>query len=170
MHAEVVELMRGQLQRLGIFRQSGHEHLSGSLVIPIVSAHDVVQGLYGRKITAGLREGPSRIDASLGQTTASSWRRSLGLRDACMTAGTRCTSGRALEHLKHFSYLVARPLQPTVGHIDFPVLRSLEAAHVAGGGLFSHMFIVTNARYLGDAEASIYSYGVTTDPGHSIRR
>ena len=30
--------MRGRLQRLGIFRESGHEHFNGSLVIPVFNA------------------------------------------------------------------------------------------------------------------------------------
>jgi DNA primase len=49
--------LRGRLQRLGVLRESGHEHLSGSLVIPVLDqAGDPVQ-LYGRKITRNLRPG-----------------------------------------------------------------------------------------------------------------
>jgi DNA primase len=49
--------MRGRLQELGVIRESGHEHFSGSLVIPIISAGGDVLGLYGRKITPNLRDG-----------------------------------------------------------------------------------------------------------------
>lgn len=49
--------MRGRLQALGVIRESGHEHLTGSLVIPIISASGEVLGMYGRKITQNLRDG-----------------------------------------------------------------------------------------------------------------
>ena len=50
--------LRGRLQRLGILRaESGHEHMNGSIVVPIFSLAGDVLGMYGRKITPGLREG-----------------------------------------------------------------------------------------------------------------
>ncbi len=49
--------IRGRLQKLGILRESGHEHLNGSLVIPVFDAQGNVAELYGRKITPGLRKG-----------------------------------------------------------------------------------------------------------------
>ena len=49
--------MRGRLQRLGILRESGHEHFNGSIVVPIFSLAGDVLGMYGRKITPNLREG-----------------------------------------------------------------------------------------------------------------
>jgi DNA primase len=49
--------MRGRLQRLGILRESGHEHFNGSVVIPVFDLAGNVLGMYGRKITPGLREG-----------------------------------------------------------------------------------------------------------------
>ena len=49
--------MRGRLQTLGVLRESGHEHFNGSIVIPIFSLSGDVLGMYGRKITPGLREG-----------------------------------------------------------------------------------------------------------------
>jgi len=48
---------RGQLQRLGVLRESGHEHLNGSLVIPIIDEQGRVTEMYGRKINDNLREG-----------------------------------------------------------------------------------------------------------------
>ena len=48
--------LRGQLQRLGLYRESGHEHFSGSLVVPIVN-NDQVLEVYGRKINDHLRKG-----------------------------------------------------------------------------------------------------------------
>ena len=49
--------MRGRLQRLGVYRESGHEHFNGSVVIPIFDATGAVVEMYGRKITPNLREG-----------------------------------------------------------------------------------------------------------------
>ncbi|WP_080507505.1 CHC2 zinc finger domain-containing protein [Bryobacter aggregatus] len=50
--------LRGRLQRLGILRaESGHEHMNGSVVFPFFSLAGEVLGMYGRKITLGLREG-----------------------------------------------------------------------------------------------------------------
>ena len=50
--------LRGRLERLGILRaESGHEHFNGSVVFPIIDATGDVLGMYGRKITPGLREG-----------------------------------------------------------------------------------------------------------------
>lgn len=49
--------MRGRLWRLGVFRASGHEHLTGSLVVPVIGADGIVTELYGRKIRDDLRPG-----------------------------------------------------------------------------------------------------------------
>jgi len=49
--------MRGRLQRLGILRESGHEHFTGSVVIPVIDLEGNVAEIYGRKITDGLRPG-----------------------------------------------------------------------------------------------------------------
>jgi DNA primase len=50
--------MRARLQTLGVMRESGHEHLNGSLVVPIFDADSKrVLGMYGRKITERLRAG-----------------------------------------------------------------------------------------------------------------
>jgi DNA primase len=51
--------LRGRLQRVGILRQSGHEHFNGSVVIPIFNRQGEVAQMYGRKITreTALREG-----------------------------------------------------------------------------------------------------------------
>jgi DNA primase len=51
--------MRGRLQKLGIFRESGHEHFNGSLVIPIFNLAGEVVQMYGRKATriTQLRDG-----------------------------------------------------------------------------------------------------------------
>ena len=49
--------MRSRLQRLGILRESGHEHFNGSVVFPIFDLEGNVLGMYGRKITPNLREG-----------------------------------------------------------------------------------------------------------------
>jgi DNA primase catalytic core len=49
--------LKARLQRLGILRESGHEHLSGSVVLPILDRHGHTVGLYGRKVTPKLRDG-----------------------------------------------------------------------------------------------------------------
>lgn len=49
--------IRGQLQRLGLYRASGHEHFTGSLVFPVIDAAGRVTELYGRKINDNLRKG-----------------------------------------------------------------------------------------------------------------
>lgn len=49
--------VRGQLQALGIYRTSGHEHLAGSVVVPILDMTGHVRQLYGRKIVQNLRKG-----------------------------------------------------------------------------------------------------------------
>ena len=49
--------IRAQLERLGVFRASGHEHLRGSLVIPVINLDGDVVEMYGRKIRDDLRPG-----------------------------------------------------------------------------------------------------------------
>lgn len=51
------EAMRTRLQKVGILRDSGHEHFNGSLVIPVFDEAGNVTEIYGRKITEGLRPG-----------------------------------------------------------------------------------------------------------------
>ena len=46
-----------RLQKLGLVRESGHEHFNGSLVIPVCDTAGTVTEVYGRKITEGLRPG-----------------------------------------------------------------------------------------------------------------
>ena len=54
--------LRGRLTTLGVFRSSGHEHLTGSLVVPVFDTHGAVSELYGRKIRDDLRPGtPSHL-------------------------------------------------------------------------------------------------------------
>lgn len=49
--------IRGRLQKLGILRDTGHEHFNGSLVIPVMDEQGNVLEMYGRKITPKLRAG-----------------------------------------------------------------------------------------------------------------
>src|SRR5579884_280015 len=49
--------LRGRLQRLGVIRSSGHEHFTGSLVVPVVTPAGQVAECYGRKIRDDLRPG-----------------------------------------------------------------------------------------------------------------
>ncbi len=49
--------IRARLQRIGLLRESGHEHFNGSLVVPVSDeAGDVVE-VYGRKLLDNLRTG-----------------------------------------------------------------------------------------------------------------
>ena len=49
--------IRGRLQRLGLWRASGHEHFNGSIVIPVIAPSGEITEVYGRKINDNLREG-----------------------------------------------------------------------------------------------------------------
>lgn len=42
--------IRSRLERLGVYRESGHEHFNGCVVLPILGEGGEVLGLYGRKI------------------------------------------------------------------------------------------------------------------------
>jgi DNA primase catalytic core len=52
--------IRARLERLGVYRESGHEHLNGSLVVPLFDEAGAVVGMYGRKIRDDLRPGTAR--------------------------------------------------------------------------------------------------------------
>ncbi len=53
--------IRTRLEKLGVYRESGHEHFNGSLVLPVFALNDGHHGsvceLYGRKIRDDLRLG-----------------------------------------------------------------------------------------------------------------
>ncbi len=49
--------IRARLQAIGILRESGHEHLNGSLVVPIFDDAGHVVEAYGRKLLDNLRPG-----------------------------------------------------------------------------------------------------------------
>jgi len=49
--------IRTRLAKIGLYRESGHEHFNGSLVIPILDEAGHATEVYGRKITDGLRAG-----------------------------------------------------------------------------------------------------------------
>ena len=49
--------IRTRLEKLGIYRASGHEHFNGSLVIPVRDERGNVTEVYGRKIRDDLRPG-----------------------------------------------------------------------------------------------------------------
>ncbi len=49
--------IRTRLEKIGIYRESGHEHFNGSVVVPVLDDAGGVSELYGRKITARLRPG-----------------------------------------------------------------------------------------------------------------
>ena len=49
--------IRAQLQKLGLYRESGHEHFNGSLVVPVFDEAGNVVEVYGRKLLDNLRAG-----------------------------------------------------------------------------------------------------------------
>ncbi|NCB40162.1 MAG: toprim domain-containing protein, partial [Erysipelotrichia bacterium] len=49
--------IRTQLQQLGLYRDSGHEHFAGSVVFPIFDKSGNTSEIYGRKIRNNLRPG-----------------------------------------------------------------------------------------------------------------
>jgi len=49
--------IRGQLQRIGLLRASGHEHFNGSIIMPVIDETGRVLEVYGRKINDNLRKG-----------------------------------------------------------------------------------------------------------------
>jgi len=49
--------IRAQLQKIGLYRESGHEHFNGSLVVPVLDAEGNVVEVYGRKLLDNLRMG-----------------------------------------------------------------------------------------------------------------
>lgn len=54
--------IRTRLQEIGIYRDSGHEHFNGSLIVPVIDAQGNVTEVYGRKIRDDLRKGiPSHL-------------------------------------------------------------------------------------------------------------
>jgi len=49
--------IREQLQRIGLYRDTGREHFNGSLVIPVQDENGVIHEVYGRKLLDTLRKG-----------------------------------------------------------------------------------------------------------------
>ena len=49
--------IRTRLEKLGIYRESGHEHFNGSLIVPVLDEGGFVTEIYGRKLLDNLRAG-----------------------------------------------------------------------------------------------------------------
>jgi hypothetical protein len=49
--------IRERLTRVGLYRESGHEHFNGSLVVPVFNESGDVMEVYGRKLLDNLRAG-----------------------------------------------------------------------------------------------------------------
>jgi DNA primase catalytic core len=49
--------IRTRLEKIGLYRDTGHEHFNGSLIVPIMDAAGDVTEVYGRKIRDDLRKG-----------------------------------------------------------------------------------------------------------------
>jgi DNA primase catalytic core len=50
-------LLRSRLTRLGLLRETGHEHLRGCIVFPVVAENGEIGTVYGRAIDAPTKEG-----------------------------------------------------------------------------------------------------------------
>ncbi|MCT2387967.1 CHC2 zinc finger domain-containing protein [Erwinia pyrifoliae] len=53
--------IRARLQALGIMRESGHEHFTGCLVVPVADLHGRIREVYGRKIDKPQRGMPAHL-------------------------------------------------------------------------------------------------------------
>ena len=51
------EEIRTRLERIGIYRDTGHEHFNGAVVFPVMDEHGSITEMYGRKINNGIRKG-----------------------------------------------------------------------------------------------------------------
>ncbi|HBM8448525.1 TPA: toprim domain-containing protein [Escherichia coli] len=51
------EKIRARLKGVGVLRESGHEHFTGSLVVPVMDLNGQIREMYGRKIGGDLRKG-----------------------------------------------------------------------------------------------------------------
>lgn len=49
--------IRARLQKIGLYRESGHEHFNGSLIVPVFDEAGNVVEVYGRKLLDNLRAG-----------------------------------------------------------------------------------------------------------------
>lgn len=49
--------IRARLQKVGLYRESGHEHFTGSLIVPVLDEAGHVVEVYGRKLLDNLRAG-----------------------------------------------------------------------------------------------------------------
>lgn len=49
--------IRARLQKIGLYRESGHEHFAGSLIVPVFDENGHVIEVYGRKLLDTLRTG-----------------------------------------------------------------------------------------------------------------
>ena len=53
--------LRERLQRLGILRESGHEHLTGCVVFPVLKTDGTLGEIYGRRITSTVRNASEHL-------------------------------------------------------------------------------------------------------------
>jgi DNA primase catalytic core len=78
--------IRTRLERIGVYRASGHEHFNGSVVVPVIDdaggQRGEVRELYGRKITPRLRPGTPlhmyRLASASGKSKLGACRAGLG--------------------------------------------------------------------------------------------
>ncbi|EAA7842859.1 toprim domain-containing protein [Salmonella enterica] len=53
--------IRARLQAVGVLRESGHEHFTGALVVPVVDLNGQIREMYGRKIDRPQRGMPAHL-------------------------------------------------------------------------------------------------------------
>jgi len=53
--------LKARLQKIGVLRESGHEHLCGCVVVPVWNERHEIAELYGRRITKPIREASDHL-------------------------------------------------------------------------------------------------------------
>ncbi len=71
-HSGAGKSLRARLESLGILRPTGHEHMSGSITVPVLDESGTVVNLYGRKVSTGLRAG-TPLHLFLNETPPAPW-------------------------------------------------------------------------------------------------
>jgi hypothetical protein len=67
------DALRQTLRRIGILRESGHEHFRGCLVIPIVDENGVIVQVCGRRIGQDVRANRDKIEIYLSPAVRGLW-------------------------------------------------------------------------------------------------
>ncbi len=118
--------IRTWLERLGVYGESGHEHMNGSLVIPLFDAAGQAVNLYGCKVSSDLRTGtPAHRSINCTSTDVKAW-------------SSSCSAPLLREH--RLDHLDSEPTAGLVGshHLLGDLQRLGLAEHVSGPGETNH--------------------------------